>query len=261
LTTTLTATAEPSATPPRILLELEWTGGTDITVQRIDPDGRTRGVRLAEPATLDADLWSGYDYESWFGEATTYQATDGSTTIDATPVTLTVDAAWLRHPGVPSVSVQVNVEGDGEPTRAVNRAVLEPLGRRYPIVVTDGRRKTKTSIMTFRTYTLAEADALLSVLDDTAVVLLDVPPAWGWGITHQYMAVGDVTETRTAPEGRGAWVPCRNWSAPYEVVDRPADAIAGDRTWANVLVEAATWADLVDMYDTWSDVLTGNTSS
>lgn len=258
--TTLVATPEPGNGPPRVLLELEWTGETEITVQRVDPDGRTRPVRLAEPAELTSDEWSGYDYESWFGQSTTYQATDGTTTISATPVTLSVDAAWLRHPGQPDLSMQVNVEADGDPVRRVNRAVLEPLGRRYPIVVTDGRRKAKQSTVTFRTYTLAEADQLLGLVDDTAVLLLDVPPAWGWGITHQYMAIGDLTETRTAPAGRGAWIPVRNWSAPYDVVDRPADTDAGDRTWANVLAEAATWQDVLDMYDTWGDVLTGNTS-
>jgi hypothetical protein len=43
-------------------------------------------------------------------------------------------------------------------------------------------------------------------------------------------------------------------------VDRPADTDAGDRTWANVLGEAATWSELLALYDTWTDVLTGNTS-
>src|SRR5688572_2572150 len=258
--TTLVATAEPGATPPRVLLELEWTGETEIDVLRVDPDGRTRPVRLAEPATLTADEWSGYDNESWFGQATTWQATDGTTTITSNMVTLDVTKAWLRHPGQPTLSMQVDVQGDGEPVRRVNRAVLEPLGRRYPIVVTDGRRKAKQSTLTLRTQTLDEADALLALVDDAAVLLLDIPPAWGWGVTHQYVSLGDLTETRTTGATRGAWVPVREWTAPYDVVDRPADTIAGDRTWANVLSEAATWADVMDMYDTWGDVLTGNTS-
>ena len=258
---TLTATAVPGAEPPRVDLTLSWAGASEITVQRVDPDGRTRPVRLAEPATLTAGAWTGSDYETWFGETTLYQATNGVSTYDAaSAITLDVDVAWLRHPGQPTLSQQVDVQGDGEPVRRVNRAIHEPLGRRYPIAITDGRRKAKQSTITLRTQTLEDADALIALVDDTAVLLLDVPPAWGWGITHQYMSLGDLTETRTTGANRGAWVPVRHWTADYIVVDRIPDTVEADRTWATVLTEAATWADLLDMYDTWNDVLTGNTS-
>ncbi len=258
---TLTASAVPAGSPPRVDLTLNWAGADEITVQRVDPDGRTRPVRLAEPAELTAGVWTGSDYESWFGETTTYQATSGSATIDAAAaVSLDVDTAWLRHPGQPTLSQQVNVEGDGEPVRRVNRAVHEPLGRKHPIVITDGQRKSKQSTITLRTHTLEEADALLALADDAGVLLLDVPPAWGWGITHQYMSLGDLTEARTTGPNRGAWVPVRNWTADYIVVDRIPDTVEADRTWATVIVEAATWTELVAMYDTWTDVMSGDTS-
>jgi hypothetical protein len=255
---TLTATAVAAGTPPRVDLTLNWAGAEEITVQRVDPDGRTRPVRLGEPAELTAGVWTGSDYESWFGETSTYQATSGSATIDAAAtVTLDVDTAWLRHPAQPTLSQQVDVQGDGEPVRRVNRAVHEPLGRKYPIVVTDGQRRSKQSTITFRTQTLDEADALLALVDDAAVLLLDIPPAWGWGITHQYMSLGDLTEARTTGPNRGAWVPVRNWTADYIVVDRIPDTVEADRTWATVITEATTWTELVAMYDTWTDVLSG----
>lgn len=256
--TTLTATAEPGNDPPRVLLELEWTGATEITVQRVDPDGHTRGVRNAEPATLTSDLWSGYDYESWFGESTVYEATDGTTTITATAVTLDVDTVWLRHPGQPTLSQQIRFEGWSDLVRPVTQAVLEPLGRQYPIVITDGKRKSPRTTMTLRTLTLAEEDELLALLADAAVLLLDVPPGKGYGITHHYLAIGDVTEARLNP---GIYTSeSRTWTMPVIVVDRPAGDDQAVRTWATVLTEAADWTELVAMYDDWTAVLAGDTS-
>jgi hypothetical protein len=252
---TITATPEPGAVPPRVALSVVWTGGTEVTVTRMDPDGRTRAVRLAEPAPIIGDVWVGYDYEPWFDQPVMYTATAGSTAANSAEITLVVNQTWLRHPGIPSLSMVVDVQGDGEPVRRVNRAVLEPLGRRTPIVVTDGRRKAKTSTITFRTYSQAEVDALLAITDDVSVLLLNVPPAWGWGIVHQYMALGDLTETRTAPTA--AWLPGRLWTAPYAVVDRPAGGLQSQRTYADVLTEAATYQDLRTTYDTYSDLLTG----
>ncbi|WP_416906224.1 hypothetical protein [Micromonospora echinospora] len=161
MATILTATAEPDNDPPRVALSLEWTGETEVTIVRADPDGRSRPVRLAEPAALIGGLWTGYDYESWLGQPATYSATVDATTITSGPVTVAVDAAWLRHPGVPSLSMRVNFEGAGEPVRPIQQTVHEPLGRQHPIVVTDGRRRSARSTLTLRTYDAAEMDQLL----------------------------------------------------------------------------------------------------
>lgn len=253
--TTFTATPQPGNSPPRVLLELEYTGQTSATITRLDPDGRERPVRLAEPATLVGGIWTGFDYESWFGDASTYTAVTGGGSITTVPVTLAVLTPWLRHPGVPSLSAPVDFQGDGEPVRAVSQAVLEPIGRRDPIVVSDGRRRSKRGTMTVRTETLAEVQALLDLLDDVSILLLDIPPEAGYGITHEYRSIGDLTESRFRPDYYPH--PWRIWTAPYIVVDRPAGGQQSERTYDTVLAEFSTYSAVKNAYDTYTDLLTG----
>lgn len=253
--TTFVATPQPGNDPPRVLLELEYTGQTEATVTRLDPDGREQLVRLGEPAPLVGGLWTGYDYESWFGQPATYTAATAGGSITATPVTLTVDAAWLRHPGVPDLSILVHFEGEGDPVRAVNQAILEPLGRRDPIVVSDGRRKSKRGTLTLRTYDSTELAALLGILDDVTPLLLDVPPDWAYGLDHQYLAIGDLTENRFRPDYYPhQW---RVFTAPYVVVGRPAGGLQAEWTYADVLAMWGTYTDVRNNYDTHNDLLTG----
>ena len=252
---TLTVTPEPGHNPPRMVLSLAYTGQASATVVRNDPDGRSWPVRLAEPAVLLDGAWVGYDYESRFGYATTYTATTAGGSITSDPATLDAAQAWLRHPGVPGLSIPVRIHGDDDPVREVNRSVKRPLGRRYPIVVTDGRRRAKTAVLTIRTETLDEADALLAIMDDTAVLLLNTPPAWGWGrdLEHQYVSFGDLKEQRlSTPDD-----PWRHFIAAYDVVGRPAGGQQAQHTYADVLIEAASYQDLLGLYGSYADLLTG----
>ncbi|HEX5543676.1 MAG TPA: hypothetical protein VFX60_19335 [Micromonospora sp.] len=258
MTTAFTATAEPTNSPPRTLLELTYTGQTSAVIMRTDPDGADRPVRLGEPATLDGSgTWVGYDYESWFGEPSTYTATTAAGTLTAGPVTLDVDKIWLRHPGVPSLSMEIDFQGEGEPVRPVNQAILEPLNRRAPIVVTDGRRRAKRDTITIRTKTDDEAAALLALLDDVAVLLLDLPISKNYGMDrHQYLALGDLRQARLRPDYYPH--PWRIWTAPYIVVDRPAGGLQSERTYASVLADLATYTAVRTTYGTYTDLLTGN---
>jgi hypothetical protein len=245
--------------PPRVLLELEYTGQTSATIVRNDPDGSQTPVRLAEPAALDGSgEWVGYDYESWFESSTTYTATTGAGSITSSAVTLSVSDIWLRHPGVPSLSLQIDFQGDGTPIRSVMQAVLEPLGRTYPIVVSDGRRKSKRGDITIRTKSDSEHDALVALLADVTPLLLDVPPSKGFGVdlTHQYLAIGDLTQARLRPDYYvHTW---RIWTAPYIIVGRPAGGIQAERTYADVLADHATYQALLTAYGTYTELLTGS---
>lgn len=254
----LTVTPDPGNTPPRMLVQLEYTGASSATIVRTDPDGTQTPVRLAEPATLDGSgIWVGYDYESWFGAATTYTATTTTGTATSPSVTLPVTDIWLRHPGVPSLSQKVDFQGEGDPVRAVTQAVLQPLGRANPVVISDGQRKAKQGTLTLRTKSDAEHTALLALVDDVTPLLLDVPPGKGFGadLAHQYLAIGDLTQQRLRPDYYPH--PWRIWTAPYIVVGRPAGGIQAQRTWATVLAENATWQSVMSRYATWTAVLTG----
>jgi hypothetical protein len=256
--TTFVATPEPSNLPPRTLLQLTYTGQTSATITRLDPDGRERPVRLAEPAALDgAGTWIGYDYESWFGEDSTYTAVTAGGSLTTSVVSLDVSVIWLRHPGVPSLSRRIDFQGEGEPARPVNQAILEPLNRAFPIVVTDGRRRTKRAEITIRTATENEASALLDLLDDTAVLLLDIPVTKNLNMTrHQYLSLGDLKESRRRPDYY--LDPHKIWTAPYVVVDRPAGGLQSERTYDTVLADFTTYTDVLTEYATYNDVLTGN---
>lgn len=258
-TATFVATAQPGNVPPRVLLELTYASQASATVTRLDPDGRIRTVRLADPATLASGVWVGYDYESWLQGAATYTATTSVGYVTSNPVSMDVDTVWLRHPGIPSLSVPVEIVPDlEERVHAVNQAVLQPLGRRYPIVVSDGRRKAATSGLTFRTLDEVDGPALRAIFDDVSVLLLDAPLDHGLGFVHEYLAFGELRERRFDPQhGPNPW---RNWSVGYTVVDRPAGGQQALRTWATVLAENTAWSDVVNTFTTWSDLLTGNTS-
>jgi hypothetical protein len=256
--TTLVATPDPTNNPPRVLLQITYTGQTSATIVRADPDGGTTAVRLADPVTLDG---SGsavlYDYESWFGSSMTYTATTAGGSITSSAVTLDVADIWLRHPGVPSLSQKVDFQGEGSPVRSVNQAVLEPLGRATPIVVSDGQRKSKRGDLTLRTKSDTEHANLLGLLDDVTALLLDVPPGklFGADLTHQYLAIGDLTQARLRPD---YYVhPWRIWTAPYIVVGRPAGGIQSQRTYADVVAGFATYQDVRNRYATYTAVLTG----
>jgi hypothetical protein len=255
LTTTLVATPQPANNPPRVLLELTYTGAASANITRSDPDGNVRAVRLAEPATLISGSWVGYDYESFFQAPTTYTATTTAGAISSGAVVLNVSDVWLRHPGIPSLSMKIDDQGDSDVVRPVNQATLEPLNRRTPITLSDGRRKAKRGNMKVRTHTLADATLFLGLVDDVSTLLLDVPPSKGYGVTHEYRALGEMSEGRLRDD---YWPhPWRIWTAPFNVVDRPAGGLTSQRTWATVLSEATSWAELMGIYETWADVLTG----
>jgi hypothetical protein len=254
----IVVTAEPNNSPPRVLIELEYTGGAEATIVRTDPDGTQTPVRLAEPAELDG---SGsavlYDYESWFGGATTYTATTTTGAVTSTSVTLDVEDAWLRHPGVPSLSQTVDFQGEGKPVRPVTQAVLEPLGRSTPVVVSDGQRKSKRGDLTLRTKNDAEHIALLALLDDVTPLLLDIPASYSYGtdLRHQYLAIGDLTQNRLMEDYYPH--PWRIWTAPYIAVGRPAGGIQAQRTYATVLAAGATYQGTLTRHATYTALLTG----
>lgn len=249
----LVATAQPGNVPPRVQLEATGLAGTTTTILRLDPDGRTRTVRTAEPATLTSGYWLGFDYEAPLGAPVTYRTTD-TTPVTAGPVTLDATLIWLVHPGVPARSISILPEliGQVDPrSRAARSGVMQPLGRQTPVVVSEPRASSTFGIR-FLTETVADIDRVWTLIADGAALLLNIPPVLGWGLTWQYVNVGDVQAEDIGGIASGA----RVWTFPLTVVDRPIGAQLAQWTYATMLTDntLASYADVMTKFGTYSNL-------
>lgn len=254
-TVTVAPTVDATHLPPRVRLDVTDTGApalTSTTVLRINPDGSQSTVRTVDgnPLVLSTSgsnqVGLAYDYEMPLGAAVQYTTTTTPTAVSAA-VTVTSAAAWLVHVGVPSLSRTIRVREMGDRTRKVAQAVLAPMGRRYPVALTDGARKASTYALTLMTVSDSDRSDLRALLDDAGVLLLNVPATKSWGVTSEYVAIGDATEGRIlqyGPEQR------RAWTLPCTVVDRPDGGAQSDRTLATVEAEFATLAAAQAAYPT-----------
>jgi hypothetical protein len=264
-TVTVVATVENSTGPqdvPRVRLNVTDTGTTPslfaATVTRLDPDGRVVPVRTADgnPLTLTTSgstrVGLLYDYEMPYGAPVTYstEETPGSGSV----VTVTEPRIWLVHPGVPELSMPVSVASVGSRTRPVNRGVFRPMGRRSPVVQTDGQRKSPEGVLELNTFTLNEAARFDALTEDTSTLLLNVPAGLGWGLPTSYVALGDLEEQ---PLVDYAGEPRRLLVMPYIVVDRPAGGSQAERTYVDVLAGFSSYTALRNAYPTYLALLAG----
>lgn len=248
---TLTATAEPNNSPPRVRLDITETGTpviNAVTVTRTDADGRVSPVRTIDGGLLPVSggVAQLFDYEVPFGTSVTYQIVEGNAPTD----TASVDATdpWLIHIGVPTRSrpVDLRIGAHEQEEWAVDQGVFPILGRREPIVVTGSTRTAPSSSLIVGTDTLAEREDLSDLLADGSALLMNVSPTLGLGLGTAYIAVGNVTVKRLSSVGTD---PHWDLTLPYQVVARPA---GGTRA-------VVTWADVAAKYSTWSSIPAGTT--
>lgn len=255
----LTATPMPDTSPPSVTLEVSdgTLGTSNVTIVRMDPDGRWHPVRGAEPAHVIDGAWSGFDDEAPYGVPVSYQMTRTSGAVDtgrsplagggyANTLQLDVTDVWLIHPGVPSLSQRLELR-DWQPiVRAARRGVFVPLGGGLPLVVS-GARAAGTSQLETLTSTTEDEDGLRALLDDGSPLLLNVPVTLGWNAPSGWVSVGDST---TAREFMWGPAPRRVWTLPYNEVARPIGSTQSLWTCAGLLAEQATCADVLTHYET-----------
>lgn len=259
---TVVATAESSHYPPRVKLDVTDTGSSPevfaATVMRLDPDGELRVVRTSNgnPLTLvtsgSVRVGTVYDYGAPFGAPVSYSTVESPGSSSA-EVTIAESRVWLIHPNVPARSMPITVAGITARTRRVQQGVHRPMGSKYAVVQTDGQRKAPEYTLTVRTVTEIERQAIDTLLDDTSVLLLNVPADKHWGIGAEYVSIGDTEEDRLlqyAPEQR------RHWSLPIIVVDAPVGGTQAARTYADLL-DYSTYSALRAAYPTYAALLAG----
>lgn len=247
----VTVIPEPGNSPPRMLLSLTGFLGTTVTVTRIDSNGNRSPVRLGNPGTLNAGAWIGYDYEAPFNKTVRYEAA-ATLTVTSDPVTLTVGRPWLIHPGIPALSQPVNLVAPPTRSRETNQGVHNILGRRTPIIITDGARRAPTFDLQLHTDTLDAEAALDVLLDDAAVLLLQVAYDGVARGDYWWVSVGQVTATAMVDVYE---VPVMQWTLACTVTDAPSGLLQSQRSWGDVIAEEATWADTVSDFATWRDLI------
>lgn len=262
-TVTVVPTVELGNTPPRVKLDVTDTGSPNLfaaTVTRLDPDGVWREVRTTDgnPLTLSTSgsnrVGLLYDYEAPFGTPVSY-STLQSPTVISSEVTVAETRVWLIHPGVPALSMPIEARAGSfeEEEWDVQQAVFRPMGRKYPVVQTDGQRKAPSSSVTVAIETLAALAALRALVDDASVLLLNIPASLNFGVATCYIAVGAIRNRRPSDIGSD---PYRSVDLPYQVVDQPVGGSQSQRTLADLLVYS-TLAALPVAYPTFSALLAG----
>lgn len=259
--TQLTVTAEPAAAIPRVRIDIVTDTSTPLTITRTAEDGRAAPVRTAtgDPVALIASGsdWTAtlYDYEAPFGQVVSYTAVEAAETVPAS-TTLAGSDVWLIHPAIPELSMVVDLGKSSFSDEAwgVDQGVFWPMGRKRPVIITDGARHAPSSSIDVLTDTLGELEAIRSLVDDAGVLFMNIPPELGYGVDSDYISVAGVNAKRLVDIGGRAE---RVVTLPYQVVERPVGGSQAERNWADVIAENATWADVLAKYDSWADVLAG----
>jgi hypothetical protein len=240
-TVTVVPTVDLANTPPRVRLDVTDTGTPNLfaaTVLRNNPDGSTSPVRTPDgnPLVLTTSgtdrVGTVYDYEAPYGASLSYTTSESPGTVSAS-VTVGEARMWLIPPGVPSLAMPITVAEFGNRTSRVTRGVYYPMGRKAPVVQTDGQRKAPEGVLIVKTSTLSELQSLQALLSDTSVLLFNVPASLQYGVETSYISIGDVEEERLVDY---AAEPSRYMNLPFTVVDRPVGGTQAARTLADLMV-------------------------
>ncbi|RPK76609.1 hypothetical protein EES45_22890 [Streptomyces sp. ADI97-07] len=162
------------------------------------------------------------------------------------------DVVWLKDPGAPQRNVAVMVSTPPTWARPIEQAVHRVAGRRNAVILS-GVRSGREGDLVVWTRSDEERETLDWLISPGSTLLWQSAP--GMGVEDMYVAVGQSSEGRTAPDARDVW---REWSLPLIEQDMPTTIGVGGsagRTWQNILTENATWKVLRDKYATWEDVL------
>lgn len=257
-TVTISPTVDASNVPPRVRLDITSADATSTTITRINPDGTTTPVRTQDglPLPITGGTALLYDYEAApYGVPVSYSSLESPATASV-QVTIPETRIWLIHPGVPALSVPVQLYGEAlmEEAYAVQRGVFHPLGRSTPVIVTDGTRRTAQSSLTILTETLGDLAGVRQLIADASPLLLNIPDGMGLGFDSQYIGIADVKVARLTAINAD---PSRVITMPFDVVDRPAGGSQAQRTYVDILANFATYDAVRAHYATYTALLAG----
>jgi hypothetical protein len=191
---------------------------------------------LWTPSTPSQPAKQGYDYEARNGVQETYRARAvhdyGGGNYAYSPWTSDVTATWtstdwwLKSAEHPTGNMVVILRSQPSRTRVKPRGIFKPLGRKFPVAVSDARQADEGEVV-FRFGSEDESLALDDFLDnnDNAVLLQGPPEATRWH--DRWMSLGDLTEDRALDT---AWGPYTFAGFAWSEIERPASAVT-DEAW------------------------------
>lgn len=225
-------------------------GATTASIVRYDTAVLTNGAAVRGGTLGGTDPGTGFalsDYEHTPGALNTYVLTvPGFGTATAT-VTPTPSTVWLKSIARPFLNRAVTVVGFSDVVLPARGGVLDVIGRREPVAITEVRGSRQYAL-TLRAADRAEADALELMLSFGDVLYVQ-PPSTSCPIPRaMYAYVGDVSFQR-AGRSDGA---VRYVTLPLTEVAAPDPTIVGYTiTWAGVKSTWATWAAVKAAVPTW----------
>lgn len=221
---TVTLTPVVDTAYARIRLTVAGATATEVSIWRIDPDSNELiPVRNGDPLVPISGGGEVYDYEAPLGRAITYQIDDGGTSVQASPVTLTVTTAWLKSPAFPVLNQIIKLREMPKLARSRPQGVHSVLGRARPIVAY-GTLSSFRGQIGFLTGNEAATDAMYTFLAEVGVALLQIP---GSRFSEVYLALGDVNEE---PLTRSQYEDSVWWGIDVIEVDRPDGGFEGNPT-------------------------------
>lgn len=203
-----------------------------------------------------------FDYEARQGITTTYLlADDAGTQIGENTVTLVVPAwgTWVKDPFRPWMNTRVYWNSDGDFEHSAERTLLLPRGSRYPVALY-GRRLAPSSTVVLLTETKDQRDRLLSLLDTTGVVQLDVDSRFG--VPMKYVSVGDFKVSRTGSNDRNLTHDSRFFTLPVDEVARPTGAPKNQAiTYDSLLGVFSSYLEIPSAVKTYDELTEGSWNS
>lgn len=283
--------ATPLPVAGSVLLTVDWSATPAVTfvrTVRIAADGTETTVRPNTSSDASGDYMelSGgvailYDTEAPFDVSLTYrtEALSGSSaTATSTEVILQAGGSiWLRDPLYPANNRRITlgtnaplpecVPGEGVYFRGMDdegfaaQTVNTAVNARSTPVPQIYVRASRTSGLNLICRTFADRDLMLALLSNGTVLLLDLPPKYGYD--RRYISVSDVGASRASRNFARQWT---LMALPYVVVDSPPGmgfGVLGTR-WIDLCANSGgvynTYADATAAGITWERLLYGQGS-
>lgn len=206
---------------------------------------------LASTVVQDIDaLW---DIPVVYSATITYGGT--TTTFTSDPIVLSATGAWMLHPSLTTLSVQIDqgetdqigVVSIGDVTWASTAQEHTPIGSRYPVITTYGPRQAAKTSMVIETVTAADEDALRTLIDDQSPLLIRFPSDSGANFEDGWYSIGDASASRVQQ-----WVEDTRRQFTLALTRTTAPAITQQSTWDYPALTAA-FADYAALTAAFAD--------